>query len=193
MKSLLAPLALAAALACVAPQADAAVTMRFVPSAATVNVGQTIAFDLLADIDEPVIGFDFEVMFDPLLATLTDVTFGSAWDPFSMAIGAELIGLAPFDPTLGQQTVNGDDVLLATLSFSGNAPGITALNVSFSGVQGFYLEPDPNGTDPFPRVQDVTTQAGALQVVPEPATLALLLPAVFGAGWLSRRRQTGRG
>ena len=76
MKSLLAPLALAAALACVAPQADAAVTMRFVPSAATVNVGQTIAFDLLADIDEPVIGFDFEVMFDPLLATLT---VGELW------------------------------------------------------------------------------------------------------------------
>jgi len=191
MKSLSAALAMAVGLMIGAAPADAALlALRFDQPSASVQVGGQVSVNLMADIDVPVIGFDLDVTFDAALASLTGVTFGPQWE-FGGQVGNQLFGLAPYDVgTATQLTVSGNDVLLATLTFTGVAPGLTALGVTFTGFdQGFFLQPDPESTDPFPRVLADSVTNGSLQVVPEPATLALLLSAALGAGRVRPRRR----
>lgn len=185
--------ALLAGLGLATPPAEA-VVLKFQPAAATVNVGNQVTIDMLADIgdNEPVIGFDLNLGFDPSIASLVSVVFGSAWDPISFwGSDTWLLGIAPYDDTLGQLSVTGNDVVLASLTFGGVAPGTTELTALLDEfTNGFFLL--PTDEDPFP-VIGAEVIPGSLQVqqaVPEPATLALLLPGLLGVGMLARRRQT---
>lgn len=184
MKSLTVLAALLAALAIGTPPAEAAVVVRFEPTDSLVLAGSEITIDLVADITiDPVVGFDLNLVFDPSIADLTGVVFGPSFD-FGGLGGIwddttdQLIGGAFPDAVIG------DDIVLASLTFKGLlAEKITTLNVSFDGTnQGFALE----AVGEF--ATDVTVQPGTLRV-PEPATLALVLPALFGAGMLTRRRR----
>lgn len=177
--------ALLAAVGLATPPAEAAVVVKFQPSANYVDVGGLVTIDMLANIgqDTPVIGFDLNVGFNSGIASLVGVSFGSAWDPFSFNIGNQLIGLAPYDNDSGQLTVTGNDVLLASLTFSGDVAGSTELTALFDPdfFQGFALME-------IGAFAEVTVEPGSLRV-PEPTTLALLLPALLGVGMLARRRK----
>lgn len=165
-----------------APQADAAVVLKFTPAAASFHGGQSVDIEMRADIsDQAVVGFDLNLGFDDAIVELSNVVFGSAfdfgglggiWDPSTQW----LLGGAFPDPVLG------DDILLATLSFTGLQAGSTTLTAMFDPAlsQGFALE----GYGDFAAV---TVQDATLNV-PEPGTLALVFPALLGAGLALRRR-----
>lgn len=176
MKRMLPIMALAMAIASPA----AAVTVRFEPGVTNVAAGQVFTIDLVADLDEPVLGFGLDVSFDATrIGLLAPPAIGGAWTPVFAPDGDGLAGLGPV------AGVTGDAVLLATLSFQAIGLGTTPLT---AGVTADDL------AEGFPLVgggfADVAFLAGQVEVrsIPEPAP-ALLLG--LGLGMLAASRGGG--
>jgi len=168
---------LLAGIGLITPPAEA-VSLSFSPTTGTVGVGQQISFDLIADIgaEEPVVGFDINLDFDPTIVFLTNVVFGSNWSDYGSWSGSNLTSLAFPDPITG----NG---VLATLTFNGALMGSTFLSVTFDGLdQGFALETPGD-------FAAVSVQDAYVSTVPEPASVAMFLSGLLVLGALTRRRQ----
>lgn len=159
-----------AALLCGTASAD--ITAYFSPDPATVDVGDMIWVDIVADIapDQDIVawGLDLSIL-DTGVATWTgDVQIGELWIPvLEDGDGDGLAGLS-LDP------VSGDGVLLASVKIMGQAIGTTEAQLSTTEgdlTEGFALFPtgfaDPVFVD------------GTIRVVPEPASLALIGLAVL--------------
>lgn len=164
-------------------RADGAlVVVRFEPTAQTVNLGDTFSVDIVADIDTPVVGWglDQAVVNPGMLSISAPFTIGPSWLPATAADGDGLAGLAsPLPPVNG--SVMGLGVVLATLSFSADAVGSTALLTSVTPndlTEGFAL--DPTG------FANVTFEPGQITVIPEPSSLMLF---IIGCVLIRRRRQ----
>ena len=172
--------------------APATVTVRFAPSAITVDLGETFTLNIVADLPNAVVAWGLDLTIDngSILSTwpgntlLPPPAIGSAWaDPGYTPDGDRLGGVGFPD------SVSGTNVVLATVTFAADALGETDLVLSDDNpfpqvsppndlTEGFGL--DPTG------FAAVAYTLGHVQVVPEPST-ALLLMAV-GLSVLVRRR-----
>ena len=158
------------------------VCVRFDPPVTVANPSDVFTIDIVADINTPIVGWGMDLtIVTPTVASLT----GGPVIPFPWLAafapdGDQLAGLAsPFDPVFG--AVSGTDIILATLTFTADAPLETDLLLSITAgdaTEGFAL--DPTG---FAVVQFETGKI----IVPEPAGL-ILLACCLPACLLLRRR-----
>lgn len=171
-----AALGLVAALA-LAPAASATVTVYFSPALATIpEVGQTTVVDIVADFDAPIAawGLDLSIADTLIASQLGAPTLGAGWDSVFTPDGDGLAGLS-FPLGIG-----GTGVVLATITFIGNAEGSTGISLGITPTdetEGFGYE--------LGGLADVTFVPGTVEVLPEPASLTLL-----GLAALALRRRS---
>jgi hypothetical protein len=138
---------------------SADVLVRFEPVTSVVQLNDEFMVQIVADIDELVVGWGLDLtIVDGDIASLDGVPdIGDAWVAAFAPDGDGLSALAFPD------SVSGPDTLLATLTFSADSLGETDLLLSVTPgdlTEGFAL--DPTG---FANVQFIP---GHIQVVPEP-------------------------
>ncbi len=153
------------ALALLSTVASAHIIVHFDPIVQTVAEGDSVTFDIVADISDPIVGWGLDVsVSDASVASIVPPpTIGPLWDAVSSPDGDDLAGLS-------LTGISGDDVLLATITVAGLNEGTAWLQIGVTGsdlTEGFALDPD--GFDSW------TACTGLVNVViPEPASLALL-------------------
>jgi hypothetical protein len=158
--------------------ASADIMVGFDPTNAMINdVGLTTTVDIVADIpeNEPVLvwGLDLNVV-NPGIADWELLSIGPSWAAAPTPDGDGLGGIA------FPAGIWGDDILLATVQFTGFAVGTTEIFLSDDYpedlTEGFYLDPEGVGVPQY--------MNGFVTVVPEPASLSLLV-----LGLLALRRR----
>jgi hypothetical protein len=193
LKSLTAPVLLLSSSLC------AAVEISILPSATTVQQGNTVSVDLVASdlgsFAAPSLGaFLAEIVFDDAILDFDSAVYGSLLgdpsDPLATSIatttGVGSVSLDEFSFLFDFEldALQPDSFTLATLTFRGQAAGVSALaigTVDLSDAVGNTLTP-------------TAIKAGSIQVtsangVPAPATVALILPfALLLAGRTRRSR-----
>lgn len=156
------------------------IVVRIDPSYQEVNLTARpwVECRILADIPEAeaIVGWGLDLTLDGASVSLVaPVGIGPIWDAVYTPDGDELGGLAFPDP------VWGEGVLLATITVNPEALGITQLLLSDDNpldlTEGFALA----GSG----FAEVTYILGQIEVIPEPATLFLLL--VGGVALIRRR------
>ena len=160
------------------------VTVRLVPSDLCVGLGEVLSIDIVADLPDPVVawGLDLTIEDEAVLSPTGDPVIGPAWIAAYAPDADGLAGLAY------PSSVSGNDILLATVTFSADALGETDLLLSDDNppphesppndlTEGFGL--DPTG------FADVTYEPGRVRVIPEPTTFSLL---AFGGLFALRKR-----
>lgn len=179
----------AAALLLWTASSQATVIVRFEPSATTVQQGNDFTVDIRVDLgDEPVIGWGLDLAFDMDVVSLSGPpAIGPYWLAGYAPDGDQLTGSVDAfadpdgDGIFG--SVQGNNVLLATLTFSADAVGVTNLLASHTPSdlnEGFPL--DPIG------FASVSYQPIQIFVIPEPMTAMFLMVFAVG-GRLSRPRR----
>lgn len=167
-----------------AAQAEASlVNIRIMPAVQVVPLGSPVNVTIVADIEAPVVGWGLDVSASTpgIISQSSPPVIGASWLSTFAPDGDGLAGIAsPFAPTNG--SVSGNGVLLATMSFTADAvgntslvPGVTAGDLN----EGFAL--DPTG------FADLVFHSASITVVPEPASLSLVL--VGATGTIRRRRR----
>lgn len=160
------------------PSASALVTVSLEPSSTIQPVGATFDVDVVADFSELIVGFGIDLTFDSAVITLDGPPLiGPDWFPAFAPDGDGLAGLIPGGP------IAGNHVLLATLTFTADAIGVTDLIPGVTAgdlTEGFALW--PSGFD------SVVFQNGLVTVVPEPTTCALVFVGLVGLALRARPR-----
>lgn len=174
------------------------------PSATSVNAGESFTVDVQIDTgDFSIDGYDFSVLFDPAILSVSPAADGFFLAPAPDGTGIFFGGDASvpgtldvvFDAVIGPP-VTGTGVL-ATLHFTALAPGASAIAVA-SMMLSIFDElgapfPDQDG-DGYPDLLPVSVDAVTVNVgagttpVPEPGTLLLLATGLIGVRRFSRRR-----
>jgi len=164
---------------CTAP-ALATIDVYLNPSNVTVYVGDLFTVDVLADIPEmePILGWGLDLTFDnPWVQQIGGPTVGPLWIPAAAPDGDGLAGVAFPPPGLW-----GDHVPLASITLQAVAMGTVNVGLDDDNppdlTEGFAL--DPVG------FAEVNYVPGTITIIPEPATLALL---IAGSVALLRRRR----
>lgn len=197
----------AAALFCVVLAAPtSAATISFVPSTQTVGVGASVSVDIVVegleadfDPDEIVSAFDLDVSYDPAIVRATDVMFHtSLGGPEEWFYGAVLkVGLVDlWEVSLLSDVeldgLQGDRVVLASLTFVALAAGTTALVFEPDLVFGIDVKGRMTPGAPFAEILDLQASEGSITVegsqIPEPGT-ALLVACGLAQLALSRQRR----
>ena len=151
--------------------AQASIVVRFDPEETIADPGEVFDVDIVAEIPNPVVGWGLDLTIeDGTVASIAGApSIGPDWSPVFTGDGDGLAALA------FPSSVNGSDVLLATLSLSADAIGQTRLLLSTTPedlTEGFAL--DPAG------FAEVTFEAGRV-TVPEPTTLSLFALVALAA------------
>ncbi len=159
-----------------APCALGNIVIRFGSSDVTVHKGDVFTLDIIADIDQPVLGWGLDLAIDDpsVLSTIG-----------LPAIDANWVGL-PFTPDGdGLAAVAFPDgisgtVVLATLTFSADEQGFTLLQLGADDnglTEGFPLDNSGFG--------DIKFESAGITVVPLPAAVVL---GIVGLGLVAIRR-----
>jgi hypothetical protein len=151
------------------------VLVDILPSELTINVGESVTFDIVADMSLPIMGWELDLSIaDPTVASVAAPPIvAPPWSPVS-SDGDGLGGIV--FPT----SVMGDDIALATISIQGDAIGDTIIDVSTNAPdEGFLIDAFAGGG-----MDTWTSNATMLHVVPEPAVPTLMAMV----GLLLRRR-----
>jgi len=160
-----------------------AVSLNFVPSQQTVDVGQPVSVDLvisgLGSGVPPSIGsFDLDVSFNPGVLTPTGVLFGTF-------LGDPVLGEALTDASFLGGVVDLAGVSLLTSSeldllqpdsFSLATLFFETISLGSSGLEFSQALVD----DTFGQKLDLTVGSGGVNVVPEPGTFILALCGLMG-------------
>jgi hypothetical protein len=159
-----------------------AVSLEFVPSAATIGLGDPFDMALqisgLGDFTAPSLGtFDVTVTFSPTLLTFDTVTYGDPvlGDQLDLSGVGSLTATTPgvgavnlfelsFDSASDLNSLQAGAFTLATLTFTGQAVGTSPL--AFSSV----LLGDAEGNALTP----TSVGSGSVTVIPEPGTVLLV-------------------
>ena len=158
------------------PHAWGSIVVQFDVPDVTVDRGDVFTLDIVAEIDQPVLGWGLDLTIDDatIISTMGLPAIASAWHavPFTPD-GDGLAALAFPAGISGTQT-------LATVTFSADNLGDTFL----------YLSADDDGlTEGFPLDNagfgEITFDPGHVNVVPLPCTALIVL---VGAGLACRRR-----
>lgn len=150
--------------ACLTSSASGDISVRFEAPDVTVGLGDVFTMDIVADIDEPVLGWGLDLTIDnpSIVSTVGLPVIDSAWfaAPFNPD-GDGLAALAFPDSIVGTN-------LLATVTFSADMLGETDLFLSADVAdltEGFPLDNEGFGS--------LTFQLGHVSVVPVPAAVML--------------------
>lgn len=153
------------------------------------TVGDTVTFDILADIAVDTVGWGLDVTFDPTyLAWSGPPTVDPLWVQIASGDGDGLVGLAKLtgddDGNGTEGSVSGTGIPLASITFQALAVTPAPTTVSLAITPGDATEGFPKDPDGF-----ATTDLGWAQItiVPEPATLLFV-----AAGGLALYRRTRR-
>ncbi len=158
--------------------------VRAIADKASIAIGETVSVELRADLSLPVVGFGLDLFPPSQLSVIGTPTIGPLWNAVAAPDGDGLAGLAPLT------SIQGTDVLLATIVFQGASPGVATLvpGVTVGDLtEGFALNPLGFDTVQF---------EDAVIAVPEPglglilvfAVVALALKSFLG---ISARSQIG--
>ena len=153
-------------------------------------VGDTISFNIMADISVPVLGWGLDLSYDTSILTLIGSPIILApWTPLISLDGDGLAGSSFPTP------ISGNDVSLASLSFRALALGTSTIAFSITPndpTEGFPLAfPAPPGSFADVCFEDAIVRV-IPQPVPEPATVALVSAGLAGLAALRRRSHSRR-
>ncbi|MFH0981764.1 MAG: PEP-CTERM sorting domain-containing protein [Planctomycetota bacterium] len=181
-KSLVTCMALAVVFGATSP-VEAEVTVGFDAQDSVIDLAivDTVEVNIIADFTLPIIAWGLDLTIEtPGIASLIDVEINSSlWDWVYTPDGDGLAGLAPIPTVVGP----GVDFVLATLTFHGDAIGVTPISLSYTLIppdetEGFAKH--PTGFD-----EVIWYEEGTITVIPEPGTLSVL--ALGGLALLRRR------
>ena len=167
------------------------VSIELDPGETVIAEAGTGAVDLVATVDPgmAIVSFGVDIRFDgAVLDTVDAVVNASVFDAGELVDFSTdgLIELSGFVSPVSTPGGASGALVLATLTFFGEALGVTELEARFPGpTEGFGLRDGP----PFSALPD-TVSPGSLQV-PEAGTAPLLLAAVGAALALRPRRRVG--
>lgn len=131
-----------------------------------------------------ILGYDMNITYDPSQMELLTTTPGTGFDSVPSIVPGGLVAGLTISPDY-----NGDDQLLADLTFKCLAVGISDIGVSYSDLQGILLV---DQYDPIfsaieqPQVALAVITQGAASV-PEPGTLLLACSGLAGLIALKRK------
>jgi hypothetical protein len=147
-----------------AEPASALSSVRFETATPAPTVGATFEVQIIADLSDPIVGWGLDLDFDDSILSMDGApVIGPAWVGVFAPDGDGLSGLTP------DVGISGSDILLATLTFTADALGASALIASVTPgalTEGFAL--DPTGFD------TIAFTNGLIEVVPEPSTALLV-------------------
>ncbi|HKQ48069.1 MAG TPA: hypothetical protein VJZ71_08380 [Phycisphaerae bacterium] len=154
------------------------VCVRFDPALSEIILGHDFEIDIVADINNPVVGWglDVTVATGGVISSAGDPDIGPSWFAVNAPDGDKLAGIA------FPNGIVGTDVLLATLHFTADADGETDLLLSVTpgdNTEGFALDPSGFGSYLF--------ETGHVSV-PEPAGILVMMLSLACAC----RRRTAR-
>jgi hypothetical protein len=153
---------------CILPSAGWALPVQVYFDSPTIfaDAGEIFSIDLKADIDEPVLGWGLDLIYDKtILALQGPPLVGPGWSPLFSKDGDGLAG------SVFPVSISGDDILLATLSFEVLVADPTYLSASTTAedlMEGFALM---ESLGSFAEYEVLSTRVNP---VPEPATLVLI-------------------
>ena len=152
-----------------APWCAASVIARIDPADQAQPVGQSFTVNIVADMTEPIVGWGLDLGYDHTVLSLVGApAIGPLWISVFTPDGDGLAGVA--FPT----SVQGTNVLLATLHFNAIAKGQSDLTLSVTpGDLNEGFAADPAG------FANVTYVPGHVTVTPEPAAALLLLGGIM--------------
>jgi hypothetical protein len=178
-------------------QASAAIILSLEPASQTVSAGSPVSMDLVVSNSNPLVSagvgaFDVDLTYNPAVLSAMSVTFGTHLDlgvsgsiqnsnlSTPGLIHLDEVSLEASSELLLNQPAS---FTLATLNFSGTAPGVSSVNFTSAILS------DVTG------LQSITpeTVAGQVEVtgggvaVPDPASTANLLPLGLLGIWMLRR------
>ncbi len=163
---------------CLASSVRGNIVVGFDTPDVTVSLGDVFALNIVADIDEPVLGWGLDLTIDnsSVLSTVGAPSIGPLWVGAFTPDGDGLVAIAFPD------SIVGTDILLATVFFSADVLGETDL----------FLSADDDGlTEGFPLdnvgFARITFEPGHVTVVPVPAAGALALLGLGVVAWGRRR------
>lgn len=168
----------------VAQQAHAA-NIFILNAPPTANVGSTFDVTVSLDSYNNLAGFQFDLLYNPSLVTLSSILAGTIFDPNTFFIPGT-------DDTLGSITANagslsgaggvsGTSGLLTTFTFQAISVGFAAFSVDLLQLvdaDSLPITPDNGGS--------VTTEL--LDAVPEPGTVSLLAGGLSLLAFWQRKR-----
>lgn len=169
--------ALAAAAGLLVAPAHATVYIYPSPALATIpSVGQTATIDIVADVDAPIVAWGFDLTIDDLLVAALvpgGTTWGPGWTQVATVDGDGFAGLS------FPNAQSGNGIVLFSVTFIGMQQGTTGFDLSYTPGD------ETEGVGYESGLADVVFTPGVVEVLPEPASMLLL---VLGGLALRRRR-----